>query len=93
MKNNFSELWNHEKLNISRTIYFEKNFPHRFEGIIFTDKLEGFFFSKIYFFKDLELFSRLQNHSFGPHFFSQKDNLIFFLSVIIYFRRNIKKKL
>ena len=39
----------------------------RFEDHIRTNKLEEFFFSKNVFFKDLELFSRFQNHWFGRH--------------------------
>ena len=44
MKNNFSEPKNHQKLNISRPIYFKKNSAHCFVGLICTNKLEGFFF-------------------------------------------------
>ena len=50
----------------------------RFEDHIRTNKLEEFFFSKNVFFKDLELFSRFQNHWFGRHFFPQKNNFVVF---------------
>ena len=81
-KNSFSEPKNQRKLSISRSIYFKENSTHGFVGLICTNWLEGFFFEK-FFFKDLELFSRLQNHWFGPHFFPQKINFILFSRVII----------
>ena len=78
VKNNFSEPWNHRKLNISKPIYFKKTSAHRFEDRICTNKLDGFFFSKNIFFKDLELFWQLKNHWFGRQFFPQKINFILF---------------
>ena len=44
-KNNFSELQNHRKLNISRNIYFKKSSAHHFEDLICTI----FFFEKHFF--------------------------------------------
>ena len=73
VKDNFSEPRNLPKLNFSRPICFK--FPC-------TVKLEGIF-SKIFFFIDLEFFSRLQNHSFRRHFLQTKLILYFFSSVII----------
>ena len=73
-----------------RLIYFKEMFAHRFEDLVITNKLEGFFFSKKHFFVEFELFSGLQNHSFGCHLFAQKINLYFFSSVIIYFQPTIK---
>ena len=75
----FQNLYNYRNLNISRPVYLEKNSAHRFEGHICTKKLEEFFF----FFKDLELFWRLQNHWFGPHLFPQTVILHFFSNVVI----------
>ena len=56
VKNNFLAPGNHQKLNILRPIFLKKISTHRFVDLIFTNKLEEFFF------KELELFSRLQNH-------------------------------
>ena len=52
VKNNFSD---HRKLNMSRPIYLKKISAHRFEDYICTNKLEEFFFEKIYF-RDLSFF-------------------------------------
>ena len=73
-----------------RLIYFKEIFAHRFEDLVITNKLEEFFFQKKIFFVEFELFSGLQNHSFGCHLFAQKINLYFFSSVIIYFQPTIK---
>ena len=73
-----------------RLIYFKEIFAHCFEDLVITNKLEGFFFQKKFFFVEFELFSGLQNHSFGCHLFAQKINLYFFSSVIIYFQPTIK---
>ena len=64
VKNNFSEPKNHQKLYISRSIYFLNKIPaRRFVGLLCTNKLEIFFFEKKKnVFKDLELVSRLQNY-------------------------------
>ena len=81
-KSNFLEPKNYWNLIISRPIHLEKISAHRFEDNICTNNLEEFFFFEKNFFKDLELFSRLQNHWFGPYFFLQK-NFILFSSVAI----------
>ena len=47
VKNNFSEPKNHQKLYISRSIYFLNKIPaRRFVGLLCTNKLEIFFFEK-----------------------------------------------
>ena len=62
VKDSFSEPKSQRKLNISIPIYLKKNiFAHRFVGLICTNKLEGFFFQKI-FFQGLGTFLQLQNH-------------------------------
>ena len=83
VKNNFSEPQNHPNLNISRSIYLKK-IPHTVLKITSTQISWKSFFSKKFVFKDLEIFSWLQNHWFGPHFFPQKIYFVFFflLSVI-----------
>ena len=48
VKNSFSEPQNHRKLNILRPIYFKKISAHRFEDLICTNKLDIFFFRKIF---------------------------------------------
>ena len=73
---NFSEPWNYQKLNI------KKISAHRFEDLIFTNKLEGFLFL---FFIDLESILRLENHLFGRHFLYKKINF-----KVIWFQRSIK---
>ena len=65
------------KLKYIETYLLKKNPANLFEYHICTNRLEGFFFKKT-FFKDLERFSRLQNHWFGPNFFPQKINFILF---------------
>ena len=55
VKNNFSEPKNHQKLYISRSIYFLNKIPaRRFVGLLCTNKLEIFFFEK----KKKKMFSR-----------------------------------
>ena len=62
VKVSFSEPKSQRKLNISIPIYLKKKiFAHRFVGLICTNKLEGFFFQKI-FFQGLGTFLQLQNH-------------------------------
>ena len=47
VKNNFSEPKNHQKLYISRSIYFLNKIPaRRFVGLLCTNQLEIFFFEK-----------------------------------------------
>ena len=72
---------NHQKLDISRPIYFYENSAHRFVGLNSTDdKLKEFFFKK-YFFQGLEAF--LMTAKPG-HLFYKKLILQFFLRMIIY---------
>ena len=65
-------------LNISRPIYLKKVSAHRFEDHICTNKLEEIFF------KDFELFSWLQSHWFGPHFFPQKNLFYIFFQMWLF---------
>ena len=82
VKKHFSGLQNHRNLNISRTIYLKK-FPHNVLKVISAKMCwKNFFFEKT-FFKDLEYFSRLQNHCLGLIFYHNKLILYFFSSVII----------
>ena len=49
VKNQFSEPWNHQNLNILTPIYVKKkNFVHHFEDHIYTNKLDEFFFQKFF---------------------------------------------
>ena len=49
VKNSFAEPENHQKLNISRPIYFKKHFAHCFEDPTCTNKLEVLFSKKRFF--------------------------------------------
>ena len=71
VKNNFSEPKNHRKSKISRPIYF------RFVGLICTNKLEAFFFKKI-FFQGLEAFFKTAKPLFWASYFSTKNSFILF---------------
>ena len=81
--NNFSEPQNHWNLNTLYPIYLKKISAHRFEDLIYKNKLEEDFFFRKFFLKDLYLFLQLQNHWFGSRFFPQKIILNVFSSVII----------
>ena len=83
VRSNFWEPQNHRNLNISRPIYLEKNFALGFEIISAQISCKNFFFFKHFSFKDLELFSGLQNHWFGAHFFPRRNNFILFFSSVI----------
>ena len=48
VKNSFSENWSHQELNISRPIYFLKKFAYHFQDLTVTNKLEGFFFKRLW---------------------------------------------
>ena len=74
---------------MSRDPFIFKEFPLTVLKILsFTYKLEGFFFN------DFELFSRLQNHSFGPHSIAQKIVFYFFkCEYLISTRVNIENML
>ena len=87
VKNNFSEPWNYQKLNISRPIYFLKNSAHRFEDLVFTS-WKNFFQKKLITY--LELFSRLRNHSYGRNFFTQEINFTLFQVWIFTFNSTLK---
>ena len=83
VKNKFLEPRNHRKLNISRAIYFLKISAHRFVDLICTNKLEEFFFSEAFSFKDLELFHDCKTTNLGIIFFHKRLILYFFSRVII----------
>ena len=81
VKNNFSEPWDYQKLNISRRMYFKEISAHRFQDLICTNKLESKFFkSFLNFFRGL---SKLQNTYLGVSFLHKKMILYFFSRVII----------
>ena len=82
VKNNFLEPQNHLRLNISKPIYLKK-IQHTVLKIISAQiSWKKFFFKKI-FFKDLELFSRLQNYWFGL-IFSTKNKCCSFFQVWLF---------
>ena len=74
VENNFLEPKNYRKLKNSRPIYFLKISAHCF----CTNKLEGFFFKKI-FFQGLGAFFKITKPLFWCHFFTQKYDFILFL--------------
>ena len=81
VKNHFSEQQNHRNLNISRSIYFLKKLAHRFEDHIFTNKLEEFFFRKIFFLEHRAFFTTGKPLIWAS-FFPQKIAFILFSSAI-----------
>ena len=68
VKNNFAEPKNHRKLNISRPIYFKKNSAHRFVVLICTNKLEEFFFQKIFLSRTWSFFHDSKTTNLGVIF-------------------------
>ena len=84
-KNNFSEPQNHQKLNISRIIYFKKLSAHYFEDPICRYKLDGLFFRKTIFSRTWSFFHDRKTFILGVIFFHKKLILYFFSKVIIYF--------
>ena len=52
-----------------------------FSTVMFTVE-RIFFLKKNFFYKDLELFSQMQNHSFGRHFLCAKKSFYTFLILI-----------
>ena len=72
VKNKFSEPKIHRKLKILRPINFYKISVHYLEGLTCTINMEGFFFRKENFIKDLEFSSRLQKPLIWAPFFSTK---------------------
>ena len=75
--NSFSEPKNQWKLNISRPVYFGKISAQHFVGLICTNKLEGFFFDKI-FFQGLGTFLATARRLIWASFFSTKRYFYFF---------------
>ena len=94
VKNNFSEPWN-QKLYISRHIHFEK-FSRRILKILSLQKAGRIFFQKYFFIDLVELFSRLQNHSFLGVICFHKKLTVYFISsannFIKTFFKNLFKK-
>ena len=84
-KSNFSEPL---KLNISRLIYLKKISPYRFEDLICTNKLDGFFFRKT-FFQGLGAFFMAEKQLIWAPFFSTKIYFIIFFKgnylILIYY--------
>ena len=83
VKNNFLEPKNHRKLNISRPIYFKKISAHRFVDLICTNKLEEFFFQKIFLSRTWSFFHDCKTTNLGVIFFHKKLISYFFSRVII----------
>ena len=83
VKNNFSVLKNHRKLNISRPIYFLKNSAHRFVGLICTNKLEEFCFQKIFLSRTWSIFRDCKTTNLSVIFIHKKLILYFLSRVII----------
>ena len=88
-KSNFSEPWNHRKLNISRPIYFKNISAHCFEDPIYTNKLDRFFFRKTFFSRTWSFFHDWKTINLGGGFFPQKNNFILFFKsdylILIYY--------
>ena len=75
-KSNFRTLKS-PKLNYLESHLFS---PHTVLKIISAQISWKNFFLKNLFFKDLQLFSRLQNYWFWPHFFPRKINFVLFVN-------------
>ena len=82
-KNNFSEPKNHGKLNISRAICFKKISAERLVGHICTNKMEEFFFRKIFLSRTYSFFQDCKTDNLGVNFFQKKLISHFFSRVII----------
>ena len=78
VKNNFLKSKNHWKLNISRTIYFKKISSQRFVDLICTNKLEVFFFQKIFLSRSWGSFHECKTTNLGPFFPQKIDFILFF---------------
>ena len=81
VKKSFSEPKNQRKLNILRSIFFEKISSHSFVGVICTYKREGFFFFfEKNFFQGLEAFFTTAAWLIWVSFFSKKKKnfMLFF---------------
>ena len=83
VKNNFLEPKNHRKLNISRTICFEKISAHRFVDLVCTNKLEELFFQKIFLSRAWSFFHECKTINLGVIFCHKKLISYFFSRVII----------
>ena len=81
-KNNFLEPKNHQKLNVSKYIYFRKISAYRFVGLICTNKLEIYFFLKKFFSRTWSFFQDCKTNNLGI-IFPQKNNFILFFSRVI----------
>ena len=77
VKNNFPEPQNHRKLNFLRPTYFLKISAHRFEDLICTNNLEGFFFEYC-FFQVRGAFFTTTKSLIWASFFATKNNFILF---------------
>ena len=77
VKNNFLKPRNHQKLNISKPIYFEKISAHRFVDLICTNKLEEFFFQKIFLSRTWCFFHDCKTTNLGIIFFHKKFHTFF----------------
>ena len=82
VKNNFSEPQNHQKLNISRPIYFKKYsyLKNPKKDLAQINWKDLFFRKKNFFLKDLEVFSRLQN----PNCHAFLHKIYFFIYFILF---------
>ena len=84
MKNQFSEPWNHQNVNILRSIYVKKKkFAHHFEDHIYTNKLDQFFFRKFFISKTWSFFHDWRTTDLDLIFFHKKIILQFFSRVIV----------
>ena len=72
VKNNFLEPKYHQKLIISRSIYFKKISAQRIVDLICTNKLGKFFF-KNFFFQELGAFFTTAKPLIWASFFSTKN--------------------
>ena len=83
VKNNFLGPKNHRKLNISRPTYLKKKSAHHLVDLICTNKLEEFFFQKIFLPRTWSFFRDCKTTNLGVVFFHNKLILYFFSRVII----------
>ena len=78
MKNNFLEPKNHWKLNILRPIYCKKISAHCFVDLICTNKLEDFFFQKVFLSRTWSYFHDCKTTNLGIIFSNKKLISYFF---------------
>ena len=78
MKNNFLEPKNQRKLNILRPIFLKKFSAHRFVDLICINKLEEFFFQKIFVSRTWNFFYDCKTTNLGIIFFHKKLIFYFF---------------